>query len=209
MAIISFRHRFIFIKTRKTAGTSLEIHLARHRGAGDIITPILPKVKGHVPQNYELDLEHFYYNHMRATRIRQLQPTAFSSFFKFCFERHPVDKCLSDYAMLKNSGFHTSPSNPQSWDEYLERGEFPVDADKYCDQDGRSIIDRVYKYEEMEIALADIGSRLGLGLGPLTEREKVGFRYGVPTVQQVMDCASQRDRIFAAFGPSLKLVSYV
>jgi hypothetical protein len=187
----------------------MEMHLARHCGAQDIITQILPKVKGHVPQNYELDLERFYYNHMSATRIRQLQPTAFSSFFKFCFERHPVDKCLSDFAMLRNSEFHKDPSNPQSWDEYIERGEFPVDADKYCDDDGRLIVDKVYKYEEMEIALADIGARLELRLGPLTEREKTGFRYGVPTVQQVMDCASQRDRIFAAFVPSLRVVSYL
>lgn len=38
--IISHKHRFIFIKTRKTAGTSIEISLARYCGPDDIITPI-------------------------------------------------------------------------------------------------------------------------------------------------------------------------
>jgi hypothetical protein len=38
--ICCFSKRFLFIKTRKTGGTSLEIDLSRHCGPGDIITPI-------------------------------------------------------------------------------------------------------------------------------------------------------------------------
>ena len=38
--IVSHRHRFIFIKTRKTAGTSIEIALSPHCGPEDIISPI-------------------------------------------------------------------------------------------------------------------------------------------------------------------------
>ena len=41
--IISHKHKFIFVKTRKTAGTSLEIGLSEHCGAQDVITPISPK----------------------------------------------------------------------------------------------------------------------------------------------------------------------
>ena len=36
--IISHKHKFIFIKTRKTAGTSLEIALGSICGESDIIT---------------------------------------------------------------------------------------------------------------------------------------------------------------------------
>jgi hypothetical protein len=35
--IISHRHRFIFLKTRKTAGTSVEIALSRFCGPDDVI----------------------------------------------------------------------------------------------------------------------------------------------------------------------------
>jgi len=38
--IISHRHRFIFIKLRKTAGTSMEIALSGICGDQDVITPI-------------------------------------------------------------------------------------------------------------------------------------------------------------------------
>jgi hypothetical protein len=41
--IISHRHKFIFIKTRKTGGTALEIALSRYLGENDIVTPISPE----------------------------------------------------------------------------------------------------------------------------------------------------------------------
>jgi hypothetical protein len=40
--IASFEHQFIFIKTRKTAGTAIELVLSSLCGAADIITPIHP-----------------------------------------------------------------------------------------------------------------------------------------------------------------------
>lgn len=40
--IISHRYRFIFLKTRKTGGTSVEIALSPFCSADDIITPIAP-----------------------------------------------------------------------------------------------------------------------------------------------------------------------
>ena len=40
--IVSHRYRFIFIKTRKTAGTSIELALSSFLGPDDIITPVGP-----------------------------------------------------------------------------------------------------------------------------------------------------------------------
>ena len=40
--IISHKHKFIFLKVQKTAGTSMEIALSEHCGAGDILTPLHP-----------------------------------------------------------------------------------------------------------------------------------------------------------------------
>ena len=38
--IISHKHKFIFIKTRKTAGTSIEVALSKICDDGDVITKI-------------------------------------------------------------------------------------------------------------------------------------------------------------------------
>ncbi len=40
--IISYKYNFIFIKTQKTAGTSLEICLSKYLGPDDVITPLSP-----------------------------------------------------------------------------------------------------------------------------------------------------------------------
>jgi len=41
--IVSFKHNFVFIKTRKTAGTTIEIALTPYCGPDDIVTPIAPQ----------------------------------------------------------------------------------------------------------------------------------------------------------------------
>jgi len=57
--ILSKKHKFLFIKTRKTAGTSIEIALSKICGQNDIITPITPiderlrfHATGRICQNY-------------------------------------------------------------------------------------------------------------------------------------------------------------
>ncbi|HAC63103.1 MAG TPA: chondroitin 4-O-sulfotransferase [Cyanothece sp. UBA12306] len=57
--IISHKYKYIFLKTTKTAGTSIEISLSRFCGNDDIITPLTSideKIRqelGIFPQNYE------------------------------------------------------------------------------------------------------------------------------------------------------------
>jgi len=57
--IASFSRGFVFIKGRKTAGTSIEIALSRFCSEGDVITPVSPfdetvrrREGGRAPQNY-------------------------------------------------------------------------------------------------------------------------------------------------------------
>ena len=63
--IISHKYRFIFVKTLKTAGTSIEVFLSQHCGPDDVVTPILPHVEPHLPRNHD-----GYFNHMPAWEIR-------------------------------------------------------------------------------------------------------------------------------------------
>lgn len=56
--IISHKHKFIFIKTRKTAGSSIELFLSQFCGPKDILTPLIPEEEkirekqNIVPQKY-------------------------------------------------------------------------------------------------------------------------------------------------------------
>ncbi|MGD1714613.1 sulfotransferase family 2 domain-containing protein [Dapis sp. BLCC M172] len=107
--IISHRYKFIFLKTIKTAGTSIEISLSRFCGDDDIITPIsledeaIRKLLGKKPQNYlDYDVQgneyKKYFNHITAQKIKSLiEPSIWDSYYKFCFERNPFDRAISLY----------------------------------------------------------------------------------------------------------------
>jgi hypothetical protein len=49
--IISHKYKFIFIKTCKTAGSSIEVYLSKFCGEDDIVTPIKKSENTHYPKN--------------------------------------------------------------------------------------------------------------------------------------------------------------
>lgn len=63
--IVSHEHRFIFVKTRKTAGTSIEVFLSKLAGDDAIVTPTTPAVEGHHPRNY---------NPTRFAKLSRMRP---------------------------------------------------------------------------------------------------------------------------------------
>jgi hypothetical protein len=210
VAIVSFSKKFIFVKTAKTAGTSIEVFLSQYCSGADIVTPIFPANPSHVPCNFTSQGATTFYNHMPAVEIRQaLEPEQFSTFFKFCFERHPIDKCLSHFAMLLNSPGHQAEGNPKTWEDYLERGVFPNNSPIYTDEGGNLLVDRIYKYEELAQSIKDVCAEIGVSGAELTVFEKAGFRHGVPEFATVMRNTAQKDRIMKAFESTLRFVDYV
>lgn len=209
MAIISFSRQFVFVKTAKTAGTSMEVCLSRHCAADDIVTPIFPLREDHQPRNFtSSNGEVAFFNHMAASQIRDnIGHERFATYFKFCFERHPVDKCLSHYAMLRNSLCHQAADSPKTWDEYVERGEFPNNFWSYTDETGALLVDKIYRYEDMSAAVEDIRTKTGASDLRLDVFEKAGWRTSnVPCIEDVTK--PQRDRIMGAFSNSLQFVQY-
>jgi len=65
--IISHKHKFIFIKTRKTAGSSFELMLSTICGPDDVLTPLSPEeetireqLSGGRARNYHLPLAKYW-----------------------------------------------------------------------------------------------------------------------------------------------------
>ncbi len=104
--IVSHRHRFIFIKTRKTASTSVEIALSRHCGPDDVVTPITPedevlraRLGGLGPQNHEPpDFPVRAANHSGCRAVGAAVGCAvWNDYFTFAVERNPWDAVVSSY----------------------------------------------------------------------------------------------------------------
>lgn len=225
--IVSHEYKFIFIKTRKTAGTSIEVFLSDLCSKKDIFSPIIPHVEPHVARNYRgfwnplddlrdeksrgirrelLDLISLrkFYNHMPASSIkRRLPANIWDSYFKFCVERNPWDKTLSHYHNL--NGF----ANGQlTIDQYLANGDFCVDHQKYIDRAGNLMVDRVIKYESLNEQLKDVMTELGVPFsGNLMVKAKSEHRQDRRPYQEVLS-GKQRQLIGDLFSVETRMHGY-
>jgi hypothetical protein len=188
--IISHKHKFIFIKTYKTAGTSLEAYLSEFCGESDVLTPIYPPVEGHRARN-----ESGFYNHMPATEVRKnLDPLIWDSYFKFCVERNPWDKVVSFYWMERyRSG------GSLEVEEFLKRDQIGLNWPLYADEEGkRPIVNEILRYESLEADLERTFKKLGVPwTGSLKPKAKTEYRLDRRPYQEVLsgeqaDTISQR-----------------
>jgi hypothetical protein len=181
--IISHKYKFIFIKTRKTAGTSIEVYLSQYCGIEDVLTPIFPYVEPHAPRNYrgiwnpirEIKSNHGknslwtlkqlikrrkYYNHIPARILKSRIPKyIWNNYYKFTFERNPWDKALSNYfGYINRTGYNIS------FDNFLNKGKlscynFPLYFD---DQNNHLMVDEILYYEDIENELSRVFNFLGI-----------------------------------------------
>jgi hypothetical protein len=226
--ILSHKYKFIFVKTAKTAGTSIEVFLSSHCDPNDIVTPIAPPVAGHQPRNYEgfinprpeilqrpgkifsalrhsITSREKFYNHMPAREIRNRVPAhVWNSYFKFCVERNPWDKVLSHYHM------HAAREGGSlSFDQYLARGRFPSNYFRYTDHSGTKIIvDRVLRYENLIAELGEMFSQLNIPFdGNLGVAAKSEYRTDRRPYQEVFNY-EQRKIVEKAFAKEIELHGY-
>ena len=226
--IISNKYKFIFIKTAKTAGTTIEVFLSQQCGPMDIVTPIAPPIAGHKPRNYKgfinpvpeiidrpaklfsvlrrtLTSREKFYNHMPASLVQKRIPSqVWNSYFKFSVERNPWDKVLSHYHM-----HNAREGGSLSLGEYLARGRFPINYFRYTNDSGAKIIvDRVLRYENLLAELSEVFSQLRIPFdGKLGVKAKSEYRTDRRPYQQVFN-EKQRRIVENAFAREIGLHGY-
>lgn len=229
--IISHKYKFIFIKTIKTAGTSIEAYLSQYCGESDILTPISPPIDIHTPRNYrgyfnpliEIHqstknlirhkslLQQFlsrkkFFNHIPAWRVKaRVDEKIWKNYFKFCVERNPWDKSLSHYHMLKNK-FNLD----FSFDEYIKSKNFCLNYHLYTDnkETNSIIVDQVIKYETLNIEIGKIFKELGIPFyGKLNVQAKSNYRKDKRLYQEIYT-DEQAKVINEAFSKEIQMHNY-
>src|SRR5262245_8925828 len=102
--LVSHLKRFIYFKTVKTAGTSVEIYFERYcvppdRYAGERHATHAEISDAGIIGSRGPDHRHpIWHNHMPARRVRELlNGQCWDSYFKFCAVRNPFDKVVSQF----------------------------------------------------------------------------------------------------------------
>lgn len=180
--IISHKNKFIYIKNRKTAGTSIEISLSKICGPDDIITPItpvdeearqrlgFPTAQNHSkPKNEWSYREHWthlrhgkkpkrFYNHIPAWKVKQfVGKEIWDSYFKFTTERNPFDKVVSFFFYLKANEKYERIS-----DWLLDGGLSDMQSFGLYSIGKVVAVDKIYRYEDFDFFEKDLTQKLQL-----------------------------------------------
>ena len=217
--IISHKYKFIFIKTRKTAGTSIEYNLSEYLGKNDVITP--SSEARYLAQNYyfETKISNFFKflnlknlsnffkkkinDHIHADELKNIiDRNIYNNYFKFCVEREPVDKCISYYFMRKNSSTSSIDKKKMTWEQFVKKKRFPVDTNLYIEDD-ILLVDKIIKYENLEQELYSILSKLGLNNFRIENSKNNSTREKEPLVTH-----EHKKIIYEKFRSSLKYTNY-
>ncbi|MFF9436837.1 hypothetical protein ACF1BP_24230 [Streptomyces sp. NPDC014735] len=190
--IVLHDYQIVYVRTRKTASTSVEIALSRFAGPGDIVTALSPRDEalrreagGRPPQNHlhpglipgpepvapGIAGRVRFHNHMPGRHIRAELGDQWDRYVTFTVERSPYDKVTSLYFHR-----HRDPSARPPIDHFIETGEFAdaLNWPLYTDTDNRVIVDHVLRHEALREGLAQLAAA---GLPDLDlPRAKAHFR---------------------------------
>jgi len=228
--IINHQYKFIFLKTSKTAGTSIEIAFSKFcEGSDDVVTPVSPaderirrELGSGTAKNYFSPLQKYrgkdflrllirgkkkmeFYNHMTAAETKTLVlPDIWSTYFKFCFERNPWDRLISHY-------FHLFRKSPRpSFSDYIfssaplslkRRGHDVYTIDR------KVAVDRVCRFENLEQELAQVCRDLGIVEGLVLPNAKGGTRKDRRPYQEFFGKA-EREKAADMFSSEIALMDY-
>lgn len=211
--IVSHKHKFVFIKTAKTAGTSIEIALSKFCGDDDIITPIIPedeelrKSLGYrTAQNYTTLEGEDIRPHISARRVRRLiSRRVWDQYYTFCFERNPWDKIVSlyYYRFQKEPRPSINDFIKSEQNKRFRRKGFDLYTIK-----GSIVVDRVCLYESLEEHLNDVlHNKLGIQESIELPRAKGNLRPANTSYQELLDPESV-DIITRLFSEEIQLFGY-
>lgn len=191
--IISYKHQFIFVKSRKTAGSSIEHYLSSYLGPDDVLigsdldnTPSLnPVCKS---------------RHKDWQWIKQRYPDEFENFFVFSVVRNPWDVMVSAFFYLKDCERITKYD---SFDTWISNGNIHTldNWSIFADQHG-PVVDQVFCYENL---VEDISNSVLPYNGELDiVKKKSGYRpsqdyksfYNKSSMQRVADTCEKTIKYF-------------
>lgn len=230
--IVCHKYRYIFLKTSKTAGTSVEIALSKFCEDGDIITPISlvdeelrASLGGHPSQFYAAQWYEYhpldwwrkltkgkvkqrFYNHAPARKIRARLPRdVWENYYRFAIVRNPWDRVISQYFWRCRK---LPESKRPTMDEFLKSSDVRSLMRKgfqLYSIAGRSQAHSLIRYENLAEDMEQVRLHLGMPEPLQLPMAKAGHRTDRRHYREVLN-DRQRDVIADIFKDEIKAVGY-
>lgn len=209
--VISKKLNFIFIKTRKTAGTTIEILLRGVLGTDvDVVDGKILR-NGTTGEAVVTDgQDENLAGHMSAEEIAAVVGRSFwSSAFKFTAERHPYEKAVSMAYYNFGRRIGRGRTTPASFSKFLDR---TVEKGKYRSFDqysinGSVVVDDVIRHESLHADLTRIGGRLGFEVPSELPMKKTAYREDRRLAREILS-EDQRRKVFETCREEFELFGY-
>lgn len=186
--LLSYDHRFVFLKTRKTAATSVEMYLQAAAGlhpAGPLKEPTHALVSGNgivgmrkVPLDELQALDRQWFHHMPAAMIRSaIGIEMWNSLRKITCLRNPYDRLVSLFFWVKAVLPITQGNEPcltsttdfsvirPMFRDFVTSCTWPTDAE-IVEISGQACPDSVIRYEHLAADLQSVCASLGMTAPP-------------------------------------------
>jgi hypothetical protein len=226
--IVSHAHKFIFLKTKKTAGTSIELALSALCGADDIITPLTKhdealRAGSRSAQNWRLHgwwdsprpllqrrwfkftaEDYGYYNHMPAKEARALLgDRVWRTYFKFAFDRNPWDRQVSFYHHR-----YRREKVPPPFAAFIHADRRArINNFQIYSIDGEVAVDYVGRFEHLQEDLAHALKQVGVTFDGELPRAKTTTGRNAAPYRSYYD-AETRDIVGRWYAAEIKLLGY-
>lgn len=215
--LVSHRKKFIFTKTEKTAGTSVESYFEKY------CMPEGEWRESHYRSEYISETgiigfrgEHeqgaTYYNHMPAALIReQIGADLWERYFKFTVIRNPYEKMISQFTMLEKRAEKNPKKNRlqarmnrilkkgppidrvlgkseiERFRHWVHLGGVVIDRNKYLIDD-QVCVDFFIRQESLLQGIRHVCEHLSIPFEPeIIPRFKTGLRIGKPSTREYYD----------------------
>lgn len=182
-----------FIKTMKTAGSSIEIALGPLLKEGDLATPLYPDEERARPgRNVRRAVRRMVatlrersdgalrarYPHYGYEVAAAYLPDEIRGCYSFCVERNPYDKAISAFHFVYSRHNRRITDLGQQFEEFCKSARLASFSNfEMYTRDGELVVDRVLQYDKLHAQFAEVVKHLGAdGVSLEGKSAKAGVR---------------------------------